>query len=220
MPRPMDGAQQPQLGGGCTPDPWEGSSCFLLSLAEAVVLNMEAGGMVKLLFPTQVSSKRRAGGWGRCRMWQNQRAGDIMLSETGRPGRGQCERGEWRMGGSAGRVVPTGPLDAWHVGGRGRGPGGPSRLALVLGGWRDDPHRGGTPLLLGYRGPHQEWSGAPGSGCPGRGGGADIRQVGMGPPGMAWGLLHGKGLDARSAQNGQRRGCGQGPHLYFDKMRK
>lgn len=51
-------------GWGCTPDPREGSSCFLLSLAEAVVLNMEAGGMVKLLFPTQVSAKRRAGGWG------------------------------------------------------------------------------------------------------------------------------------------------------------
>ena len=40
MPRPMDREQQPQLGGGCTPDPWEGSLCFLLSLAEAVVLNM------------------------------------------------------------------------------------------------------------------------------------------------------------------------------------
>ena len=37
---------------------------------------------------------------------------------------------------------------------------------------------------------------------------------------MAWGLLRGKGLDARLAQNGQRRGYGQGPHLYFDKTRK
>ena len=153
-------------GWGCTPGPWEGSSCFLLSLAEAVVLNMEAGGMVKLLFPTQVSAKRRVGGWGRCWTWQSQRAGDVMLSGDGVAGV-QCKHGEWRMGGSAGRAVPLGPMDAWHMGGRGGGPGGPSRLALLLGGRRDEPHRGGTPLLLGYRGHTRRGRELQGAGVPG-----------------------------------------------------
>lgn len=151
MPRPTDGAQQPQLGGAVPQTHGERSSCFLLSLAEAVVLNMEAGEMAKLLFPAQVSAKRRAGGWGRCWAWQSQRAGDIMLSGDGVAGV-QCGHGEWRMGGSAGRAVPSGPTDAWHTGGRDGGPEGPSRLALVLGGRRDEPHRGGASLLLVCRG--------------------------------------------------------------------
>ena len=147
MPRPMDRAQQPQLGGGCTPDPWEGSLCFLLSLAEAVVLNMEAGGMVKLLLPAQVSSKRRAGGWERCWTWQNQRAGDIMLSGDGAAGAGAVRT--WRM--EDGRLsregCTNGTLGCLARGRKGQGSQGTLKAGPSAG-WMEgrSPQRRNPPL--------------------------------------------------------------------------
>ena len=121
-------------------------------------------GQVAVSHPSLCQEKS---GWlGRCWTWQSQRAGDIMLSGDGVAGV-QCEHGEWRMGGSAGRAVPLGPTDAWHAGGRGGGPGGPSRLALVLGGPRDEPHRRGTPFLLGYGGHTRRGRELQGAGVPG-----------------------------------------------------
>lgn len=157
-----------------------------------------------MLFPAQVSAKKsgwlgemldmaKPEGWRHNAVWRQGGWGTVRT---------------WRMeDGRLDRAVPSGPTDAWHHGEEGTGvPGDPQ--AGPSAGWAgDEPHRGGASSC---------WCAG---GTPGavEALGEQVTQRrrsrhqagGSGASRDAEGVLRGKGLDSRLAQNGQQVGVGR-----------